>query len=233
MEFTGEIMLLFSNVWKGVIKMIRWINPPNQKRVVVDIDTQRCFFSDNSKACFCNNGTVLDNIRRVITWTRLKHIYVVSTVQIPANNACCSNSRGSDVNGLEKIGFTLHKRRTHFDATDSTDLPMEILEQYDQAIFCKRCIDPFREPLADRMLTELEADEFILIGSFIEGAIKATALGLLARRKNVRILVDATGSDNKRAAKLALQHLQAQGAKLDDTQTFLASSDLHLAREWS
>ena len=49
------------------------------------------------------------------------------------------------------------------------------------------------------MLTELEADEFILIGSLVEGAIKATALALLARRKNVRVLVDATGASNKRA----------------------------------
>jgi len=72
--------------------------------------------------------------------------------------------------------------------------------EYDQVIFCKRCIDPFEEPRVDRMLTELEADEFILIGSLLEGAIKATALGLLARRKNVRVLVDAAGSNNKRIA---------------------------------
>lgn len=213
--------------------MIRWTIPPNQKRVVVDIDTQRCFFPDNGETCFCNNGAVLDNIRRVITWTRLKHIYVVSTVQIPANNSCRSNFRGSDINGLEKIGFTLLKRRTYFDASNSTDLPIGILEQYDQAIFCKRGVDPFKEPRADRMLTELEAAEFILLGSLVESAIKATALGLLARGKNVRVLVDATGSGNKRAAVLALRHMRAKGAKLTDTQTLLASSDLHLAREWS
>jgi len=213
--------------------MIRWLNPPNQKRVVVDIDTQRCFFSDNGKARLGNNQTVLDNIRRVITWTRLKHIYVVSTVRVPDNNVCYRNSRGSDINGLEKIDFTLHKKRTLFDASNSTDLPIQILEEYDQSIFCKRCVDPFEEPRADRMLTELEADEFILIGSFVEGAVIATALGLLARHKKVRVLVDATGSGNKRAARLALQHMKAKGAKLTNTQTLLASSDLHSAKESS
>ena len=82
------------------------------------------------------------------------------------------------------------------------------------------------------MLTELEADELILIGSLVESAIKATALGLLVRHKNVRILVDATCSGNKRAAKLALRHMRAKGAKLIDTQTLLGSSTLHLTKEW-
>ena len=159
-----------------------------------------------------------------MAWTRLEHISVISTLQVPVNITCPRNFQGEDTNGLEKISCTLHNRRTQFDATGSTDLPIEILEQYDQVIFCKRCVDPFKEPRADRMLTELKADEFILIGSSVEGAIKATALGLLARSKNVRILVDASGSDNKRAAKLALRHMRAKGAKLTDTQIFLDST---------
>ena len=152
---------------------------------------------------------------------------MVSTVRVPDNNVCYRNSRGSDINGLEKIDFTLHKKRTLFDASNSTDLPIQILEEYDQAIFCKRCVDPFEEPRADRMLTELEADEFILIGSLAEGAIKATALGLLARRKNVRILTDAIVSSNRRKGNLALRHMLAKGAKLTDTQEFLSSLVLH------
>lgn len=210
--------------------MIRPIEYSRQKYIVVDIDTQRCFFSGSGKACVNDSETVLANIRRVIAWTRLKHIYVVSTKQVPV--CCCDLQRGN-TNGLEKIGWTLRNRRTQFDATDCTDLSHEVLERYDQVIFCKRCIDPFEEPRVDRMLTELEADEFILIGSLVEGAIKATALGLLARRKNVRVLVDAVGSSNKRIARLSLRHMRAKGAKLTDTHTLLSSSPLHLARERS
>jgi len=162
-----------------------------------------------------------------MAWTRLKHIYVVSTKQVPV---CYCDFRRGNTNGLDKIGYTLRNRRIQFDATDCTDLPNEILEQYDQVILCKRCIDPFEEPRADRMLTELEADEFILIGSLVERAIKATALGLLARRKNVRVLIDATCSGNKAAANIALQQIRAKGAKLLETQTLLGSSALHLAR---
>lgn len=163
-----------------------------------------------------------------MAWTRLKHIYVVSTKQVPV---CYCNFRRGDTNDLNKIGYTLRNKRIQFDATDCTYLPNEIFEQYDQVILCKRCIDPFEEPRADRMLTELEADEFILIGSLVESAIKVTALGLLARRKNVRVLVDAACSGNKAAAKIALQQIRAKGAKLIDTQTLLGSSALHLVRQ--
>jgi len=208
--------------------MIRQINYSRQKCVVIDIDTQRCFFSDSGEARVHNSETVLANIRRVIAWTRLRHICVVSTKQVPV---CCSDFQRSNTGDLEKIGWTLRNRRTQFDATDCTDLPNEILERYDQVIFCKRCIDPFEEPRIDRMLTELETDEFILIGSLVEGAVKATALGLLARRKNVSVLADATGSSNKRLAKLALRNILARGAKLTDTPTLLRSSALHLLRE--
>jgi nicotinamidase-related amidase len=196
----------------------------------VDVDTQSYFFPDNSKAHVHSNRTVLANIRRVMAWTRLKHIYVVSTKQVPVYYC---NFRGYDTNGLDKIGYTLRNRRIQFDASDCTDLPIEILEQYDQVILCKRCIDPFDEPRADRMLTELEADEFILIGSRVESAVKATALGLIARQKNVKVLVDAICSCNKAAAKIALQEIKAKGAKLLDTQALIGSSTLHIARKQS
>ena len=206
--------------------MISWTIPSRRKCIIVDIDTQKCFFSDNGQTNAHNNRTVLANIRRVMAWTRLKHIYVVSTKQVPL---CYFDFRGTDANEYEKIGYTLRNRRIQFDATDCTDLPIEILKQYDQVILCKRCIDPFEEPRADRILTELQADEFILIGSLVESAIKATALGLIARQKKVKVLIDATCSGNKAAAKSALKQIKAKGAKLLETQAFLGTSALQLS----
>ena len=207
--------------------MIRQTNYSRLDCVVLDVDTQRCFFSDRGQARVLDGATVLANIRRVMAWTRLEHIGVISTKQVPV--CYCDFQRGN-TKGLEKIDWTLRDKRTQFDATDCTDLPNAILEQYDQIIFCKRSIDPFEEPRIDRMLTELEADEFILIGSLVESAIRATALGLLARRKNVSVLVDAVGSSNKRVAKLALRSMWARGAKLTDTPTLLRSYSPHSAR---
>ena len=122
---------------------------------------------------------------------------------------------------------------TNRTATDSTDFPREMLEQCDQVILHKRCFDPFEEPRADRLFTESVADEFILIGALTEGAIRATALGLLHREKVVTVLVDAIGSYNEKAAKLALRHMRAKGARLTCTQTLMDSPTLPLARKQS
>jgi nicotinamidase-related amidase len=101
---------------------------------------------------------------------------------------------------------------------------MQIFQQYDQVILQKRCLNPFEEPRADRILTELEAKQFILIGALTEGAVKATALGLLARRKNVTVLVDAIVSRSKAAATIALRQIWAKGAKLTCTRALLERS---------
>lgn len=209
--------------------MIRPIITPQKKRIIIDVDTQSHFFRDNSSIRVLEYRCVLDNIRRVIAWTRLERICIISTVQISANSVCGCNFRRSDIEGLGKIGYTLRNRHTQFDATDCTDFATKILEQYDQLILHKRSFDPFEEPRADRILTELDVDEFIVIGALAEGAVKATALGLLVRRKNVTVLVDAIGSLDKVTAEIALRHIWAKGAKLTDTRTLLGASSLPLA----
>jgi len=129
--------------------------------------------------------------------------------------------------GQKKIPQTLLKRYISFDATDCTDLLPEIFNEYEQVIFCKRRFDPFMEPRADRMLSECSADEFILVGALTEGAVRATALGLLSRHKHVTIVIDAVGSCSKTAGKLTLRILKERGAKLVRAETIFESYQLH------
>ena len=70
----------------------------------------------------------------------------------------------------------------------------------------------------------MQADEFILIGVGAEDAVKATALGLLQRGKNVRVVVDALGSHDVREAKLALRKMKTKGAKLIVTKSLAGVS---------
>jgi nicotinamidase-related amidase len=155
---------------------------------------------------------------------------MVSTVQIFPRNVIYHNYNIASGLSLKKINCTFHNKHISFDATDYADLPGRILEQYDQVILHKRCFDPFEELRADRILTESEADEFVLIGAPTEGAVRATALGLLHRQKKVTVLVNATGSLNVASGKVALRHMRAKGARLTDTKAFLGHSSLHLAR---
>lgn len=178
--------------------------------------------------CVRNHRRVLSNIRRVAAWARRNNICLISTTQAyPRNNhkaAFCIDG----TTGQKKISYTLRKNRTAFAADGSTDLPRDILRTYDQVIFQKRGIDPFQEPRLDRLFSELRADEFIVLGTGTESAIKATALGLLQRKKKVTVVVDATGSHNNRKADFALRQVKAKGARLIEAKSLAGVSHLKL-----
>ncbi|MHC4388937.1 MAG: cysteine hydrolase family protein [Planctomycetota bacterium] len=194
------------------------------RRVVVDVDTQRHFFNNCGMVCVRNHRSVLANILRVVNWARLKNVRMISTVQIfPSKYPYCYSCL-ADIADQEKVSYTFRKKYASFEAVDCTDLQPGILDRYEQVIFQKRCFDPFEEPRADRMLSELQVDEFILIGALTEGAVKATALGLLSRHKNVTVLVDATGSYNTAVGNITLRLILERGGRLIDTRTFLASA---------
>ena len=210
--------------------MIRPTIPLNQRQIVVDVDTQAHFFLDKSPIRVRRRLNVLDNIRRVMTWIRTRHIHMVSTVQMFPGNITHDNFNITSGLSLKKINCTLLNKHISFDATDYTDLPGRILRQHNQVILYKRCFDPFEEPRIERVLTESKADEFILIGAPAEGAVRATALGLLHRQKKVTVLTNATGSLNVASGGIALRQMQSRGAILTNTNVFLSHSSRHMAR---
>lgn len=194
---------------------------------MIDVDTQRDLFLAEGMGCIRNHRRVLANIRRVMAWARHNNIRMVST-------AVCREKNGGGVlcvegtPGQKKIRYTTRNKRVSFSADGCTDLQREILKNYDQVILEKRCPDPFKEPRADRILSELRADEFIVIGAVTEEAVKATVLGLLARRKHVTVLVDAIGSHDKNAAEIAIRQMEAKGAKLSEIKTLVGVSGLRI-----
>jgi len=202
--------------------MIMPIITLRRKQVIIDVDTQRHFFLNTSMIRVQNHREVLNNIKKTVKWAQLKNVRMVSTLQLCDYEEYCRNFYLAD-ECQKKLSCTLFHKRTSIDATRSTDLSPTILEDYNQVIVHKRCFDPFEEPLVDRMLSELQAENFILIGATTEGAVKATALGLIRRRKNVTVLVDAVGSYNRYAGRVTLRLLWQRGAKLTTTNAFLHS----------
>ena len=128
--------------------------------------------------------------------------------------------------GQEKIRYTLVSNRITFPADGSTDLPRDMLRRYQQVILQKRCADPFDEPRIDRLLSEVCAAEFVLIGACAEGAVKAAALGLLQRDKKVILVVDAIGYHDSQEAKMAFRKMEAKGARLTETRRLAGASHL-------
>lgn len=206
---------------------------PEKKRghLLVDIDTQRDLLLAGGNGRIRNRAKVLANIRRVMAWARHENIPIISTAEVYRNNND-DNKVGhclDGTHGQKKIQYTLVNNRASFPADDKNALPADLLHAHRQIILHKRCIDPFDEPRIDRLLSEVEADEFILIGAGTEGAVKATALGLLQRGKNVRVVVDALGSHSRRKAKVALRTMETKGAKLIETKDLAGISHLRHA----
>ncbi len=208
--------------------MIRQLLKRRRRHIIVDINTQRDFFLAGSNACIRNRRRVLACIRRMMAWARSRNVPIISTCEVyPNNNG--DNAVGYCIDGTDgqkKIRYTLLSNRVSFAADGSTDLPADLLRRYRQIILHKRCVDPFDEPRIERLLSEVRVDEFILIGASAEGAVKATALGLLQRGKRVSVVVDAVGLRDKREAKLALRKMEAKGARLIKTKRFAGTSHL-------
>jgi nicotinamidase-related amidase len=201
-----------------------------RKQILIDIDTQKDYLLVSGKACIRNHRRVLSHIRRVMAWARVNHIPIISLAEIypfeegnGANHLCVD---GTD--GQQKIHYTLVNNRVTYGADGNTDLPRDLLRRYSQVILHKRCLDPFDEPRIDRLLSELRASEFILVGASLEGAVKATALGLLQRGKNVTVIIDATGLHNINEAKLAIRKMETKGARLIETKRLAGSSHLKM-----
>ena len=204
----------------GSLKMILQLHPERRCHLLIDVDSQKDFLLPTGNACVTNHGQILANIQRIMAWARREKVPVISTAEVYPNNNGCSEI-GCCLDGTEgqkKLPCTLLKDRVSFPADDKNALRADILLAYRQVILHKRCVDPFDEPRIERLLSEVEADEFILIGAGTEDAVRATAIGLLHRGKKVRIVVDALGSHNAREAKLALRKMQAKGAKLIKTK---------------
>lgn len=199
-----------------------------RKRILVDVDTQNDLLIAWGTNCIKNHRRVLMNIRRAYAWARTKNIKVVSTaLSKPRRNGDNFCIAGTD--GQKKVSYTLRSKRIVFEADNSTDLSRDLFNRFEQIILNKRCEDPFDEPRAERLLTELRADDFVVIGAVAEGAVSATVLGLLQRGKRVVVLTDAVGVYDRKTAEVALRKMQAKGAILMETKDLAGSTHLRTA----
>jgi nicotinamidase-related amidase len=206
--------------------MIRQLMKTRRKQVLIDINTQKDFFLDEGKVRVGNRRRILIHIRRVMALARVKKIPVISISEVhPENNGgwgyCIDGTDGS-----QKIRYTMLSNRASFAADTNTDLPVDLLRRYRQIILHKRCMDPFDEPRIDRLLSEIRANEFVVIGACAEGAIEAAVLGLLQRGKRVSVVVDAIGSQDKQKARHSLRKIAAKGARLIETKKLAGTSHL-------
>jgi len=211
-----------------MLQMVR----AKRRQVLIDVNTQRDFFLADGGICIRNHRRVLGHVRRLMAWARANDIPIISTCEVYPDHNGNGGSNGEPcycidgTTGQLKISYTLLRNRISFPADGSTDLPRDMLRRYQQVILHKRCVDPFEEPRIDRLLSEVCAAKFIVIGASAEGAVKATVLGLLQRDKKVSVVVDAVGYHDSREAKMAFRKMEAKGARLIETRRLAGTSHL-------
>ncbi len=196
-----------------------------RKQVLIDINTQRHVLLADGSACIRNHRRILSHIRRVMAWARHNDIPIVSTCDSYTNGNGADSCHPGD---CHKIRYTLRSNRISFTADNTTDLPRDVLHRFQQVIFEKRSIDPFEEPRIDRLLTEMRANEFIVVGAAAEGAVQATVLGLIQRHRRVTVISDAIGIRDMHEGKMAMRKMEAKGAVMVDSKKIAGVSCLNL-----
>ena len=92
-----------------------------------------------------------------------------------------------------------------------------------QVVIEKQTLDVFDNPRTSELVDQLGADaEYVVFGVVTEYCVRCAAKGLLERGRKVAIVKDAIEALDPEAGRLALEELQALGARLITTDRALA-----------
>lgn len=195
----------------------------NRKRqelacVLIDIGTQKDFLSDAGACPVKNHQDVIPKLRKVIAWAKRNQVPVVSAVDSHRQREFVREDSvprcidGTD--GQRKLDFTLFGSYVKVEGDNTLAVPVDLFSRHQQVIFRKRTTDFFLNPKADRFVCQLPAAEFVVVGTGLENAVRAVALGLLTREKRVSVVVDACGFWDGQEANLTLRLFEAKGVSV-------------------
>lgn len=193
--------------------------------VLCDLNTQHDFLDVGALCRARNADSFIWAARRVVAWGKWNHVPVISSVDSHRDDEsthdgfaqhCLDGTPGQD-----KLSWSLFGTHYRVEGDNTIGVPLDLFERYQQVIFRKRTHDLFCNPKADRYLTQLPVDEYILFGVGLEHSLKSLALGLLARNKRVTVVADACGYWNPSEADLALRRMHAKGADLVNVDQLL------------
>ena len=196
-------------------------------RILFDIEAQRDFFSPGG-ACYDASTSLPSarNIRTLFRWARQMEIPVLSTVlrvrpgrlgplaKVPH---CIDGSEGE-----KRISGTLLSRHIDLGIRNSTDLPGDLFEQYQQVIIEKRHPDIFKHARAERLMTELDPKTFIVCGAGTAQSILQAVVGMRHRGFEIVLASDAIVDLDDPDAEMAWLRMIAKGAKPMTTEEIIA-----------
>ncbi len=186
--------------------------------VIFDINTQRDFLDPAAACPAWERERVSASLRRIMQWAEQNDVPVISTVDSHRRDEvgprslpphCIDGTRGQ-----EKVDFSLFPSYVKVEGDNTLSIPVDLFGRYQQVIFRKRTSDFFLNARADRFITQLPVEEYVVAGLSPEGSVKAIVLGLVARHRRVTLVVDACGCFDRSKADLAMRQMEAKGVRL-------------------
>jgi len=196
------------------------------ERIVLDMEVQKDFFCRTGRFYSKANGQVLKHIKELLKWAKGQSVPVVSTLlrvyrgqADPTRPPYCIE--GTD--GERRVPRTTLPKYIAFGTRRTTDLPADILDQYQQVLFEKRELSILSNLRIERLLTELSGNAtFILCGAGLAGGIAKAAITLRSRKFGVILASDAAADLGDPNAEMALRRMAAKGVVFCPTAKIIA-----------
>lgn len=195
--------------------------------VLVDLCTQRDYLVNGSGWKVANADQVLANIKHLMGWARWAKLPVISAVDEHRSGELIAGERPPCILGTcgqRKISYSLMPNRVRIESDNCLCVSLDILDHYQQAILSKHHRDPLTNPKLDRLLTEMPAKRFVVLGVSMDASIRSLVLGLLLRGRRVLVVTDACGYCHEAEADFCERQIAAKGCDLTTTQAYIHES---------
>ena len=209
----------------------------DKDRILLDIETQRDFFDPSGNCYTLRADKAAAHIRRIFGWARKNEIPVISTVlrvrkgeRGPLSNIphCIEDSPGE-----QKMASTLMPTRINLGLRNTTDLPRDIFERFQQVIFEKRDTDILAHARLERLVTELGPYTFILLGAGVARGIVQAAVGLRRRGFGVILARDAVVDLGDPMTEMAYLRMEAKSVVFAPTTEIITAKPVKARRRAS
>jgi len=186
--------------------------------VVLDLNTQRDFCDPKGARPVRNVCQLTGTLPRLVEWTTRQRVPIISSMDSHRRNEIHRGiSQEHCIDGTPgqlKLSYTVLATAVAVEGDNTLSVPLDLFGMHQQVIFRKRTPDLFGNPKADRFLTQLAVNEFVVCGVGLEYSVRTMALGLLGRGRKVTVVYDACGYWTAPDADLALRQLRAKGADI-------------------
>lgn len=201
--------------------------------IFIDLCVQRDYLAPSSPHRCENADQVARNVRNLMAFAKMSNIPVLTCVDAHrphdiGDNFVSVSGGGSPVEQM--LPGTVLPRHVVIESDNCLNMPLDILNRTQQAIFTKVHKDPFTHPKLDRLLTELPARRLIVFGVPLESSIRLLVLGLILRGRRVVVVSDACGFFDDAGASMTCRQLEVKGAELSSSEAYIGNAVMQLSQ---